>query len=64
MNELTCYNLKCPKKTRKLPKIDKFVYFVTIFINFMKLRINFQLITFISHVILSENLLNDTAQKF
>ena len=39
---------------------EKFVYF-DIFIIFMKLRLNFQLIVFISHVILLENL-NETTK--
>ena len=58
MNELLGIFQK--NKTRKLSKDDKvltnklkFVYFVS-FIFFMKLRL------FISHVILSENLLNET----
>ena len=37
---------------------EKFVYFDS-FIIFMKLRLNFQLIVFVSHVILLENL-NET----
>ena len=63
-----------PQKTRKLSKNDKFVtnktkicLFCYSFIILMKLRLNFQLIVFISHIILSENVLNetknDTAQK-
>ena len=63
MNELTCYNWKCSKKNRKLLKKDKFVTNerkISLswysFILFMKLR----LIVFVSHIILSENLLNET----
>ena len=54
------------KKTRKLSKNDKFLTNKTKicllsygFIFFMKLRLNYQMIVFISHVTLSENLLNE-----
>ena len=67
MTELTCFNWKYSKKTRKLSKNDqfvtnktKFVYFLTVLSFFMKLRLNFQFTVFISHVLLSENLLNET----
>ena len=60
MNELTCFNSKCSKKTRNPSKNDKFVtnetkscLFYYSFINFMKLSLNFHLIVFISHVTLS-----------
>ena len=73
MTELTCFNRKYSKKTRKLSKNNrfvtnktKFVYFLTVLSFFMKLRLNFQFIVFISHVLLSENLFkrlkNDTTQ--
>ena len=39
---------------------QKFVYFITVLSYSQKLNLTFQLIVFISHVILSENLLNET----
>ena len=62
------FQLKMSQKTtRKLSKNNKFVtnetkicLFYYSFIISQKLSLTFQLIVFISHVILSENLLNKT----
>ena len=62
---MKCFNRKYYNKIRKLPKNDKFVTIKTklcLFcyssILFMKLRLKFPLLIFISHVIHSEDLLN------
>ena len=73
MTELTCFNWKYSKKTRKLSKNDKFVtnktkfvYFLTVLSFFMKLRLNVQLIVFFLmfsfQKISSMRLKNDTTQ--
>ena len=65
MIELKCFNRKYSIKIKKLSKNDKFVtnktklcLFCYSSILFMKLRLKFPLLIFISHVIHSENLVN------
>ena len=70
MTELTCFNWKYSKKTRKLSKNDKFVTNKIIFLIllvlpvFMKVRLNFQLMVFIGHVIHSEKPLNESKKWY